>query len=151
LEHSYPSVNQFITILRDPLETQISLFHFTKERISKNELFKDGKRIETLTDDIDDFLENSNSHFLQHLPKGLTKENFNSVFFEKFVHVGIMEDYQASVNIIAEKLKKKKVEVPVLNTSKHTSRPSESAIRKFIEKSSFEYQIYDFAVKQNIS
>ncbi len=149
VDQYYPNVSQFFTFLRDPIESQISFFYFQHFLLQKGKLFKDGRQLSSFTKDIDDFFESSKSIFLMHLPKGINQYNYKKFMEEKFVHIGVVEEYQKSIKILAEKLGKDyNFDVPWINKTKKVKRPSESVIRKFKEKNTLECKIYEFAVEK---
>jgi hypothetical protein len=148
----YPEANQFITVLRDPVERQMSQYFFTRKIISEGKMIWHGKvhtDINLLGEDVDDCLENHQISFLKFLPWEFTYKNYKQIINENFIHIGITENLQASVDIFAEKLKKKKVKVPMLNAAPKTERPSESAVKKFKEQNKLEYLIYEYALILN--
>lgn len=144
----YPEIKQAVTFLRDPLEIALSVFHYNKRLSKEGRNYRDGTIRET-TSDIDEFLMNSNSYISYFLPKELSVENID-VFFDKyFIHVGVMEYFQKSVDILSEKLNKPKIIIPHQNISERLQSPSESSIADFKSRCSFEYMLYEKALKEN--
>lgn len=144
----YPEIKQAITFIRDPLEIQLSVFYYNHKMMEKGASFRDGKKRE-ITHDIDEFLEQGSPFIRSFLPAKMTLDNMEQYFNDYFVHVGIMEEYQKSLDIIAEKLGKPKMTIAKENASERFSDPSPSSIEKFKSKCAFEYALYDYAVKQN--
>jgi len=147
----YPEARQFITVLRDPLEMQLSLYFYNKKLIESGNMYWQGRKVTTLEfdGDIDRWVEERGCYMLHFLPMNFSIENYQDVCNEHFVHIGITEKLQASIDILAEKLGRKSVAVPRENTTTRGARPSESAIRTFKEKHKLEYLIYDYAVSLN--
>lgn len=146
LEHLYPQVDQFITFLRDPLEIQISLFHYLNKLEVAGENYRKGSKRQA-PKSIDRFIENNGSIMLHHLPFGITEQNYKEQIELRFVHIGFIDTYQNSINILAEKLNKPRVSVPRDNVSERLVKPTESAIAKFKENSKLEYLIYNYAIE----
>ncbi len=144
----YPEIRQAITFVRDPLEIQLSVFYYNHKMMEQGKSFRDGKKRE-ITSDIDEFLEAGTPFIKSFLPENMSLENMDHYFNDYFVHVGIMEDYQKSMDVLAEKLKKPKVQVSKENAAVRFSNPSQSSIEKFKSRCAFEYALYDYAVKQN--
>jgi hypothetical protein len=145
----YPEVDQFITILRDPLEVHLSNYFFVKRRAAVGVSWRDGKELELKFEAVDDYLRNTRSFIPLFLPWDITLENFQEVLEKKFIHIGIASKLQRSVDILAEKLKKKKVSVPVKNVSLRDEEPSQSAMTDFKERHRLEYAIYEYVVELN--
>jgi hypothetical protein len=143
----YPELDQFITFLRDPVELQISLFNYNNKIASSGSLYRDGIKKDA-PGDIDEFLETSFPLFKDFLPEVFVSDTFETSL-KNFIHVGIMEDYQKSVDILAERLGKPKVKIQRENVSPPVQIPSESSIRKFKEKCEAEYQLYNYALQLN--
>jgi hypothetical protein len=144
----YPEIKQAITFLRDPLEIALSVFHFNQRRTKEGDNYRDGKKRE-ITNDIDEFLENANSYIKFFIPKEMSLEKINEYFDNYFIHVGVVEHFQKSIDILAEKLNKAKVIISHENISERLVTPSQSSIIEFKNRCSFEYKIYEKALKTN--
>jgi hypothetical protein len=86
------------------------------------------------------------THFL---PWQINENNYREIFEKNFVHIGVVENLQRSMDIMADKLEKPRVKVPKLNLSKSFDRPSAQAVDTFRKKRMLDYKLYDFAVKLN--
>lgn len=86
---------------------------------------------------------------LLHFPREITLKNYQAVIEKRFIHLGVMEAYQTSINKLAEKLGKKRLEVDHLNKSCRYQQPSEGSVRKFKERHTLEYRIYEYAIALN--
>tara|TARA_R100000306_G_C4360501_1_gene134997 strand:+ start:328 stop:1017 length:690 start_codon:yes stop_codon:yes gene_type:complete len=144
----YPEIKQAVTFLRDPLEIALSVFYYNKRLKKEGVNYRNGK-IREITSDIDEFLENSNSYIRYFLPKEMTAENVDNFFEQYFVHVGVMEHFQKSVDILSQKLDKAKIIVPHQNISERLQTPSKTSIAKFKSRCSFEYLLYKKALEAN--
>jgi hypothetical protein len=151
LFHYYPQAQQFITFLRDPLEMQLSLFFYMRQMINAGAMFWQGKKItaDEFDDDLDRFVEERNSYMLHFLPMHLDRENFREVLGRHFIHIGVTERIQRSIDVLADKLSFPSQTVPIRNTAPRNAYPSESSVRKFREKHELEYRIYEYAVSLN--
>jgi hypothetical protein len=88
-------------------------------------------------------------YLLPFLPFGLTMENFRIRLNDCFVHIGVMERFQESVNRLAARLGKNPLSVPELNQSPRTREPSTAAVEAFKEHCKLESAIYNWAVELN--
>lgn len=145
----YPKIKHYITFIRDPLEIQLSLFHFNYNHFIKGKLYRNGANI-TFTDDIDQFLETSKPYVKFFMPGEINLNNIEDYLSKNFVHLGDIQNYQRSLEIIAEKLNKPKCRAPIENITKRHITPSETSIKIFKSKCDLEYKIYNYAVKLNM-
>lgn len=144
----YPEIKQAVTFLRDPLEIALSVFHYNQRLSKEGGNYRDGK-IREITNNIDEFLKNGNSYIKYFLPREMTAENVDYFFENYFIHVGVMEHFQKSVDILAEKLNKPKIIVSHQNISERLQTPSESSIEEFKSRCTFEYMLYEKALAAN--
>lgn len=151
IEKTYPDANQFITVIRDPLEMQLSLFFDHKRRLKEEGgLFWKGKRVEMeYGGDIDAWVEQRPSYLLKFFPWEINLNNYKQVINEHFIHIGTTEQLQNSVDILANKLGKKSHSILQLNKSPRTEKPSKSSINIFQEKHHLEYAIYQYIYELN--
>lgn len=147
IETYYPEVEQFVTWLRDPVELQISLFHHHMKLNGAARYNQEGA-IRTTTD-IDEFFEKSRSPYFKEFPRRVTPENLFEQVEGRFIHIGVLEQLDASMQNIAAKLGRKVTGTHHENTTKRSHGPSESAIRRFQEKSALEYKLYEYACGLN--
>lgn len=147
----YPNASQFITVIRDPLEMQLSLFWDHKRRINEfGSLYWKGEKVEMeYGGDINRWVAERPCFLLQFFPWQLTSENFREVLEQKFVHIGVTEKLQDSVNHFANRLGKPKVKVGNLNQSRRDTMPSAEAVEAFKDRHTLEYAIYDWAIELN--
>ena len=96
VEDYYPEVKQFITILRDPFELELSkYFYIRKNRIDWNGV---------PSDDIKEYLIGAKSHMLDHFPREVTFENYKEIIEKYFIEVGVTEYLRSSMKWIAYKI-----------------------------------------------
>ncbi|MDY6987424.1 MAG: hypothetical protein SWQ30_05140 [Thermodesulfobacteriota bacterium] len=145
----YPDVDQFLTVVRNPVELHLSNYFHVKRNLRNAESWRDGKAYNLPFKDVDDYLMNTNSFMLQFFPWDMTLEDFQDTLQRHFVHVGTTSNLQKSVDIFADRLGKKTVSVPVKNVSPRDEVPSRSAIDAFRERHRVECAIYEYAVELN--
>ena len=144
----YPNAKQCITILRDPLEVAVSNFFYVKKMESEGASFRSGKEFK-IDMDIDEFIENNISFIPHYLPIQVNEKNIEEIVNRYFIHIGVLENYQRSIDILAEILHKSSIKVPHENAAPRDYYPSECAIKKFRENNGRAYRLYDYAVELN--
>lgn len=143
IESYYPQVDQFITMLRNPLELVVSEYFFMRKTGWK---WKDKSRIPLV--DIHTYLEKVQINMLNHFPFGLNENNFEEILHSSFIHIGIVEDIGCSIKIIAEKLGFKPPQhVQKLNQTERSQRVPYELLKTFKDKHPLEYKVYEFALK----
>lgn len=145
----YPETKQIISIVRDPLEISLSNYFYNKKLKNNGDWYRAGKKIERQQMDLDDYLINANSHLLQFFPWDLNINNFKEIINNNFIHLGVSENLQTTVNILAKKLDKPKIKVPNRNISPRDEQPSKEAIEYFKSRHKLEYAIYNYALEIN--
>jgi len=138
----YPEVDQFITVLRDPFEQAISsYFHLKTTNI---DIWKDKSRFQV--GDLDNYLKTSKYTFLNQFPFEMTMDNYKDLLRTQFIHIGITEDMNTSVNIIAKKLGFLVPEdIEILNTTERTQKVPYDLKQTFMKSHQLEYAVYNFA------
>jgi len=140
----YPEVDQFITVLRDPLEAAISNYFYWKTKARARQL---KNRMITPGGDhdygnIDDFFcKRPKSNMLDFMPWEMTRENYKEILETKFVWIGLVENLQTHVDKLAEALGVAAVTMERLNTSQRDEELSKTLRRNFIGNSPLEFEI----------
>ena len=150
----YPDARQFVTVLRDPLELQTSLYFYHKRLLKDGgTLYWRGKAYNNIPfKNLDDWIMNRPLKLLDLFPWSLTPDNYENIFSKFFVHICVVENYQKSVDILADKLGFPKTSILLSNESPRTTENlSKEAIEMFKQKHQLEYQIYRFALDLNNS
>lgn len=144
----YPECTQLITFLRDPVELHISGYFYRKMQIERGSFYWKGKRIEKLNySSVDEWLEKvPMSKYKENLPIEIW-DNPEKYIKERFIYVGIMEDYQKSLNELAIGLGMKKINVKRENQSIHNEKPSNSSIDYFNKIHIQEINLYNVALR----
>lgn len=149
IEHYYPGADQFITFLRDPFEIVVSRYFFEKSRETKNRSFRDGKPL-NLADDINQYLEEEirkegyHPNILDYMPVRVTLDNYREVINEYFIYIGIMEDFQFSINRLAAKLHYSSLPVGHLNKSEWFKDYSSGYRKTFTASHPLECALYTY-------
>jgi hypothetical protein len=147
----YPGASQFISIVRDPLELQLSFYFYIRKLQSENALVWKGKKQSLeecnswLGKSVNEHLMKSKAYWLRFFPFNLTENNYKDILEKKFIHIGITEDLQTSIDIFAKKLGKKSIKVTRENIANRNEKPSQEAVDNYMARHPLEYRIYDYA------
>jgi len=142
----YPGANQFITVLRDPLEMALSNYFFwkTKARERQIKTGKIGKGDKADYKDIDDFFrKRPRSHLWKFMPWDLTPDNFKEVLESRFVWIGAAECLQGAADLLADLLGFEKIEVGRINPSQRDEELSPETRESFIAGNRLEFAVYN--------
>ncbi len=147
----YPQASQFITFLRDPLEMQLSLFFYLKKMVESGNMYWGGKKVTRMEydGDIDRWVEERGCYMLGFMPMKFNLENYKQLIDTHFVHIGVTENMQRSIDLLAKKLSFRTIKVSFENATPRHTYPSDSSIKKFKARHELEYQIYNYAVALN--
>ena len=170
LGNRYPNVAQFVTILRDPLETVVSEYYFSIKRarpvyqLSPREMaawiwfggFRKESRIEAAAfrkriesyQCVENYVLQKGSQILDHFPVKITHDNYIDVIESMFVEVGVLDHLEESICRIAVALGKSEVipAIPHLNKSKRHQGLSEEAVARFKEENALAYKVYNYVL-----
>ncbi len=78
----------------------------------------------------------------------MSMNNYKEILEKNFVYIGVMEDLQTSINVLANKLGFPTLEVGYLNTSERYQKIEKGLKEEFIMKHPLEYAIYNDALKK---
>lgn len=145
----YNEASQFITMLRNPLEIKVSMYNYILKSVENGSFYQKGQKVNEFNMSVDDFVLNTEFVMKHFLPWKLTMENYKQVIHENFIHIGVMEELQQSVNVLADKLNKSPMEMPKVNVSGSKIQPEKETIKLFKEKYPVEHAIYDYALEMN--
>jgi len=148
----YPEANQFITIVRDPFDLHISNYFYVKslDQVQKGSAYRSGKQHPIVENgwNLEDYLKRvKKSYVCSFLPPELTIENYQQVLQTQFLYVGISEQLQKSVDILAKKLGFNTVKVSQSNVSQWNEKIPKGARKEFEENNYLETVIYKYAKK----
>jgi hypothetical protein len=135
----YPDAQQFITVIRDPLQVSISMYFYQKHLYKEQKLYWEGNSVTKMEfETLDDFIANRDLFLLRFFPFNLTFSNYEKIINDYFVHILVVENYQRSVDILAKKLGFRTVSVPFCNvTIRDKNSPSEESINIFKQKNNY--------------
>ena len=164
----FPDVEQYITVLRDPLETHISAFFYYKKRFSGNklQLFLNNirwlikgkfskKTFEIINAqkswidsyrNIDDWIRNEPLNYVNHLPRYINKQNFKNVLDSKFIAIGLHDQLNYSVKYFSKVLNKnyEHWEIPIKNVGNYHAKINAELKRKFKKNNELAFLIFDY-------
>jgi hypothetical protein len=145
----YPH-EQLITVIRDPLEIHLSNYFYWKRKarglqISRGQLNPGDEH--DYRDINEFFLKRPKSHLLNYLPSDITPENYREIFETRFVWIGSVEQLSSSMEHLARMLGFKPIVVPRVNVSERTETLAPELRDSFIERTRFEFEIYQYAMK----
>ena len=118
----YPEADQFITFLRDPFDLHLSNYFYVKREakyLGKG-AYRAGKERPVIKNilSLEEYLGRSKKSFIKaFLPPNITLDNYREILDEYFLYIGITENFQHSVNILADKLGFPRVTVSRKNVS----------------------------------
>lgn len=146
----YPEAEQFITILRDPLEVVISNYFFWKHKGRANQIRRGTLRPGDEHDyrDVSDFLKKRpESHILNFMPYEVTMDNYQEMLETCLVYVGVLDDLQTSANVLAHKLGFRPLPVSWTNPSVRDEVVPEAVQAEFVENNALAYAVYHYALR----
>lgn len=146
----YPDADQFVAIIRDPLERAISYYFFWKAK-HRQKLIDIGTLKE---DDIldyknitDYFNKRPHTNILNFFPAGMTKTNYKQFLKKHFIYIGIAEDLDTSIRRMAERLGFPEPEIGHINASERNEEIPAKVKETFIKNNPFEYEFYNYVLK----
>jgi hypothetical protein len=140
----YPEAEQYITVLREPLELHLSNYFFIKKNVGRKRHFRNGSHQGFPWKDVDDYLDSARSFILIHFPWEISRDNYKRIFEKYFIHMGCTDQLQEFVNRLAVKLGKESIRVSTENISERDERPSPRAVKTWRDRHRLEYAVYDF-------
>lgn len=138
----YPGASQFITVLRDPLDTAVSNYFFWKKRHSGPGSDRRGDEYR----DIDDFFrKRPQSHIGNFLPEDMNQANFKDYFQSRFVWVGMVDDLSRHVEALSQRLGFPETVLPHINQSPRDETLSAALVAEFRERNRWLFDLVDYA------
>lgn len=143
----YPGVRQFITILRDPFEVAVSRYFYAKKLGDRHLVGGAVRPISAEFPDVNAYLEANLDHdfFPAYFPRPLTPASLRDYLDRHFVYIGIMEDYQTSVDCLAQRLGVPSVTVPLANVSARDEPVDAGLEAAFRDRHVLDYALYRYA------
>src|SRR5262245_52771923 len=144
----YPEADQFITILRDPFEMMVSRYFYAKGRWKGQ--FREDEPIRPVRErclDVRAYLKDGQKkcYLVDFLPYEVTLDNYEEMFDTHFVYVGITDDLQTSIDVLARRLGFTSMPVKRLNTSVRDEEVTAEMREEFVCSHPLEYAIYNYA------
>ena len=143
LHQRYPGILgsdrfRLFTFVREPLQVQLSLYRYEK------------KQKVCTVGSIEDRLSARPNYVADRLPA--TQENYKEII-DRYFFVGILEEGQASLDLLARILGKPRKKLPWANRTRKDSgcdevNLSEELIGKFREENVLDYLIYEYCVEK---
>jgi len=143
----YPEPQQIMSMFRDPFEVAQSRYWHTVKMIKSGKLFHNGTRIETFAEP-NDWVAKASSNLDIHMPCPVNLTNYKDILDNHFIYIGIAEDMDWSLKIMAYILNKPVCEIPFLNTS---PREDSLSITKEEHRNcdALNYAMYDHALSNH--
>lgn len=149
IEDYYPEIQQFITILRDPIEYAASSYFYMRKNSSN---WKDQSRIPK--GDLRDYLfqEARIGSMLNHFPRTVTMDNYQEMIETQFIEIGVTDYLEASMNRIAEKLNRPYLpgSLPRLNATEWDQAIPEILRAEYREYLPLDYAVYDYVLAKYV-
>lgn len=133
--------NQFITMLRNPFDIQVSAYYFIKQ-----------ENLETEYNNVEDFVLNSlfNYRFSNIFTKErITSENYKKIIQKYFIAIGSLKNYEKSLKIFSEVMRIKYtpdlLDIKINETKKNSDYYVPNHLREeHMKLFPLEYEIYDY-------
>jgi len=141
IEHYYPEVTQFVTVLRDPFERAISGYlHLARCGHSSQAPV-------TPRQDLRSYLQQNRRGILDFLPSFVTANNYREMIERHFIELGVMEHLGESLKRIAKALRQSfhGHELPKLNVNPDPREDLTDLREQFVFNHSLDYEIYEYA------
>ena len=150
LPYYYPEVDQYISILRDPFDIVVSMYFFFKGKSLRGEFFHRGKQIDVRDQfpSVEHYVRNYPDWLFDHLPQDICMSNYEEQIRRRFIYIGLFEDMQTSIDILASIFGKTSMEMPVKNVSKYDEPVPEKLRDKFYYDFPLLHKIYQFVKKR---
>ncbi len=139
LSQRYPEVFQsdafkVFTFVRDPLAVRLSLYRFEKENQAGSGL------------PLEKELFRYNNYLSSIFP--VTEENYQEVL-ERYFFIGILEDCQESMDVLANLIGKPPVQMPWVNKTRRSQKKlNPEILERFRELNALDYKIYDYCLER---
>lgn len=149
----YPRANQFITILRDPLEMALSNYFFWKRkerqrRIELNTLAPGDPDDYT---DLDDFFrKRPGARLMEFMPEDMNQTNYRDYLNRHFIWAGVMDTLDRDMNVLARRLGLPPTEkLPHINSSPRNEALSPALESEFRERNHRLFELVDYVRDMN--
>ncbi len=150
IEHYYPQAKQFATFMRDPFELIVSRYYYVKKKERDGTSFING-RPTSLPTNVNLFLKDVirnpdySPNILNFFPRKLSLSNFKQIIDRSFVFIGFLDNYQDSLNHLADILGFPRMPAPFENKSERFGEVDHVLRETFIREHPLEYEVYHYA------
>lgn len=146
IEDYYPDVKQFITILRSPLELAISSYFYVRANSKK---WKDQSGVPK--ESLPDYICATKVNMLNNFPRKVTLSNYKEIIEKYFIYIGIVEQLEDSLRMIAYSLGKtfNASLLPHTNVTERDQAIGDNAKALFMEQHKLEYLVYEYAKERH--
>lgn len=140
VERFYPEASQFISFIRSPFDIAVSEYFYLKESSSNWLTKRDIAR--SLESHLERSLSSRHDPLFGFLPQRTGGQRIGEFIQSHFVFLGLFDEYQYSVDWLAELLGKPRVHVPHINKATYTEEIPDlrDAFRSVYKE---EYELYD--------
>lgn len=147
IEHYYPQVEQFVTILREPFDMAVSAYFFMRKNRAH---WKDQSKIPS--ESLENHLLSTTATFLDFFPQKVTFDNYKEMIETRFIEIGITEHLGESIERIARKLncEYKADSLPRLNVTERDQEIPGFLRDAFIERHPLAYAVYRYVADSYI-
>jgi hypothetical protein len=134
---------RLITFVRDPLQVRLSLFRYENK-------FKDILHDRNVADKLEEHVFSKSNYLAGRFPA--TLENYKEVI-DRYFFVGILEQAQASLDLLAHMIGKPPQKFPWENATRKINGPtseelSDELIARFRDQNFLDYLIYDYCLQK---
>lgn len=145
VEHYYPEVDQFVTILRDPFEQAVSGYFYVRKNSSA---WIDQSRVPKRS--LRQYLLGMKLGILDYFPRKVTLDNYQEIVETLFIEIGITEFLDESMRRIAKKLNQQydSESLDRLNVTERNQRVPYELREEFMENNPLEFAVYNYAFRK---
>jgi hypothetical protein len=146
----YPKADQFIAVLRHPLEAAVSNYFHWKTKARAKQLATGALREGDAHDysDINDFFrKRPKTNLLDFLPWELSAGDFRDLMDAHFVWIGSTETLQADVDVLARLLGFPPAVIGRINASPRDENLDPELRRAFLRENALEIEIYHYVME----
>lgn len=134
-------------MIRDPFYLHVSTYFYVRNQAASGGMgaYRGGKLNPIVENDwsLEEYLRHNNQSCIRSfLPPNLALENYVDVLSNSFIYIGVSENLQKSVDLLAERLGFDSVEVPKKNVSDWSEEVPHGARERFEEANPLETLIY---------
>jgi hypothetical protein len=144
IQQYYPEVQQFVTVLRDPVEMHISRYFYTNQELQRN-AWKTAPDVAALG--VVEHVKTGHLNMLEHFPRPVTFDNYKDMIDEYFIDIACVKTLDSGLRRIATRLGKpaQSIDLPHLNATPRNFGITDRDREEFREKWPLEHAVYAYA------